>query len=247
MGSQTTPSASGPIWTIVPAQIFPPTTVRSHRTRLFLEASGTPRRLVTSWTFDAADPVGDGTGSIVLEIEGLGMYVTFADPLGGLQRTSHDIIVGADDENQAITEPWRKVVPAGLDLASIEITFAQPREPIMLGIEGAIAFISSHDASGAVTLDRIIDLFGSREIDVAPEGRRSSSTTAVATGAAASLMGRISSAASTRTSPPPAATNSSSRSKAENGPPARCPTRASEPGSHVRQLSSGGVALRLRR
>lgn len=153
---------------LVPALDFPPTEVRSHRTRLFLDASGGPRRLVTSWTFDAADPVGDGNGWIVEEIEGLGMYVTFADPLFPFMTTSHDLIVGTDAEHQIITEPWHEIVPVGDDLASVEITFAEPDQPIMLGIEGVIGFIGSHDGGGAVTLDRIVNLAGSTEVDVAP-------------------------------------------------------------------------------
>lgn len=152
---------------VVPAQDFPPTTVRSHRTRLFLDASGAPRRLVTSWTFDAADPVGDGSGTIVEEIEGLGMYVAFAQPLSPIMTTSHDIIVGADAEHQSITEPWREVVPVGDDLAMVEITFAEPDQPIMLGTEGAIGFIGSHDAGGATILERIINFAGSTEVAVA--------------------------------------------------------------------------------
>jgi hypothetical protein len=156
---------------LVPALDFPPTTVRSHRTRLFLDASGAPRRLVTSWTFDAADPVGDGNGTIVEEIEGLGMYVTFAEPLFPMMTTSHHIVVGVDAEHLIITEPWHEVVPAGDDLASVEIRFAEPDEPIMLGIEGAIGFIASHDEDGATTLERIIDFAGSTEVDVAAGGQ----------------------------------------------------------------------------
>lgn len=156
---------------VVPALDFPPTTVRSHRTRLFLEASGAPRRLVTSWTFDAPDPVGDGKGTIVEEIEGLGMYVTLAEPLGLLTPTSHDIVVGVDAKHQIITEPWHEVVPVGDDLATVQITFAEPDQPIMLGIEGAIGFIESHDAGGATTVDRIVDLAGSTEVEVAAGGQ----------------------------------------------------------------------------
>jgi hypothetical protein len=152
---------------VVPAVDFPPTTVRSHRTRLFLDASGAPIRLVTSWTFDPADPVGDGSGTIVEDFEGLGMYVTLAERLSPFMPTSHDIIVGVDAEHQVITEPWREVAPVGDNLASVEITFAEPDQPIMLGIEGAIGFIGSHDAGGATILERIINLPGSTEVDIA--------------------------------------------------------------------------------
>jgi hypothetical protein len=49
---------------------------------------------------------------------------------------------------------------------NVEVEFGRRDEPIMLGIEGAIPFVRSHDVEGAIILDRIISLSGSSEVDI---------------------------------------------------------------------------------
>lgn len=139
----------------VPEGALPHTALRSHDTRLFLDATGAPARLVQTWSFAFAGEAELRSGTIVDEIEGLGMYVTLEVPGDFPIETSYDVITGVDADNVIVTEPWVEVRPQG-GTASLDIAFPQPDRPVMLGIEGAILFIRSHDAEGELTLDRIV-------------------------------------------------------------------------------------------
>jgi hypothetical protein len=151
---------------VVPPGDFPPTEVRSHRTRLFLDEAGVPRRLITSWTFAVAGTTDEAMGTIIEEIESLGMYVTITEPEGPIITSSHDIAVGVDAQHQTISKPWYEVRPEGRT-ASLVVEFEEPDQPLMLGIEGAIGFIRSHDRDGALILDRIVSLTGRSTLDMA--------------------------------------------------------------------------------
>ena len=130
--------------TAVPSESLPHSDVRWHDTRLFLDDAGAPRRLIHTWSFltEGDDEVG---GTIVEEFEALGMYVTLDSPPNGLLTTSHDTDAG----------PFREVVPAEGPTATVELGFAEG-SPGMLGLEGAIYFVRSHDADGEVIADRIV-------------------------------------------------------------------------------------------
>jgi hypothetical protein len=151
---------------VVPPEEFPPTELRSHDTRLFLDESGVPRRMVRTWTFAAVGTSAEATGAIVEEIDGLGMYVAIVEQDGLLHVTSHDVVVGVDANRQIITEPWSEVVPEG-QTADLDVEFVQPAQPVMLGIEGAIGFIRSHDSEGAMILDRTVDMVESTTLEIA--------------------------------------------------------------------------------
>jgi len=133
----------------VPEGPLPPRTeLRWHDSRLFLDESGVPQRLEHSWMFAVEGEDAPVSGTIVEDFEGLGMYVTLAvpdDALGFLTPTSHDVA----------GEPWRAVDPEG-GTARLDVTFPLPAQPVMLGIEGAIFFVSSHDADGELILDAIL-------------------------------------------------------------------------------------------
>ena len=74
---------------------------------------------------------------------------------------SHRIIVGADANHAIITEPLVEVIPPpGPDEAEIRVEFPEPDRPIMIGIEGFIAFLQGHAGDGGVVLDRKISFEG---------------------------------------------------------------------------------------
>ena len=74
---------------------------------------------------------------------------------------SHRIIVGADANHAIITEPLVEVIPPpGPDDAEIRVEFPEPDRPIMIGIEGFIAFLQGHAGDGGVVLDRKISFEG---------------------------------------------------------------------------------------
>ena len=129
----------------VPSESLPHTEVRWHDTRLFLDDAGTPLRLAHTWSYLTEEGDEEFEGTIVEEFEALGMYVNLDSPPDGLLTTSHDTDAG----------PFREIVPAEGPTATIEVRFA-PGGPGMLGIEGAIYFVRSHDADGEVVADRIV-------------------------------------------------------------------------------------------
>jgi hypothetical protein len=131
---------------IVPERGLPEHThVEWHDTRLFLDAGGVPQRLSTSWTFsqDGEDELVSGT--IVDEFVGFGMYVTGFEPDGFPFETSHNVN----------GRPFVELIPDG-ETATLDVAFVEPDQPVMLGIEGAIFFLRSHDGGGDITLDRIV-------------------------------------------------------------------------------------------
>ena len=74
---------------------------------------------------------------------------------------SHRIIVGVDAENVVITEPLVEVIPPPRDDdAEVRVEFPLPEQPIMLGIEGALAFLRGHAPDGSIVLDRIVAFEG---------------------------------------------------------------------------------------
>lgn len=75
-------------------------------------------------------------------------------------RTHQDtqVIVGSDKDHVIVTQPLVEVLPLiGGDPAALRLAFG----PVgMLGIEGAIGFVSAHASDGTVVLDRIVSFEG---------------------------------------------------------------------------------------
>ena len=141
-----------------------PVTVESHQTRLTLDDEGIPHRLTSSFTFIAGPDANAGRGSLVDQYSDLGLYVTISAPEadGFMGETSHDLL--------DVDRPFFEVLPPGADTAQLNVVFEEPDQPIMLGIEGAIAFIRSHAPDGTLQLDTIIS-FEDDTVDV-PTGEQ---------------------------------------------------------------------------
>lgn len=131
-----------------------PVTVESHRTRLTLEDEAIPRRLTSSFTFVAGPDAIAGRGSLVDQYSDMGLYVTISAPVpGGISlETSHDLLNTG--------RPFVEVLPPDADTAQLNVAFEEPEQPMMLGIEGAIAFIRSHAPDGTLQLDTLISFEG---------------------------------------------------------------------------------------
>jgi hypothetical protein len=141
---------------VVPEDKLPQSDLVSYDTRLFIDEAGAPHRLITSWTFTvdgSSDPV---SGRIVDDFGAFGLYVDLSVKGDFWLLTSHDIIVGVDDDHTSITEPFTETRPDGPEIASLVVVFPDPEQPVMLGIEGAVLFVRSVDADGTVILDRIV-------------------------------------------------------------------------------------------
>ena len=136
------------------AEGLAPITVESHRTRLTLDDEAIPHRLTSSFTFTAGPDAIAGLGSLVDQYSDMGLYVTISapEPGGFLRESSHDLL----DTGQ----PFVEVLPPGADTAQLNVGFEEPEQPMMLGIEGAIAFIRSHAPDGTLLLDTIISFEG---------------------------------------------------------------------------------------
>jgi hypothetical protein len=141
----------------LPEGALPFTELQSHDTRLLIDDAGVPHRLVTTWSFTEVGESDVAQGTIVEEIVGLGMYVRLQPPGGFPGWTSHDVIVGVGGERFA-TQPWVDVAPADGATAVLDVVFPPPDQPVMLGIEGAIGFVRSHDVGGKLILDQIVAL-----------------------------------------------------------------------------------------
>lgn len=141
---------------VVPEDRLPRSDLQSYDTRLVIDEAGTPHRLVTSWTFAVHGGRDRVSGRIVDEFSAFGLYVDLSVQDGFLLTTSHDIIVGVDEDHVVITEPWVETRPEGAEVATLEVAFPEPDRPVMLGIEGAMFFLRSLDVDGTVILDRIV-------------------------------------------------------------------------------------------
>ncbi|HEX2765676.1 MAG TPA: hypothetical protein VHR55_03435 [Candidatus Limnocylindria bacterium] len=131
------------------------TTVTSHRTRLLIDADGTPIQLRGEWTFAGDGDLSAG-GRVTQTFSAVGLYVAMdpSAPDDPTLHTSHDVITGANAEHEAMTQPWVDVAPAlGAATAELEVFVGGSA---MLGIEGAILFVRAHDAQGGLVLDQIV-------------------------------------------------------------------------------------------
>ena len=71
------------------------------------------------------------------------------------------VIVGVDANHTAITEPLTEIIPAeGANDARLAITFEAAEPPVILGIEGAVAFVRAHAPDGTPVVDRAVSLDG---------------------------------------------------------------------------------------
>jgi hypothetical protein len=139
----------------VPDEALPPTELRWHDTRLFLDEEGVPHRLRSSWLFVTDGSEDSVSGTIVEEFTGLGMFVKLAVPEDFPVETSHNVIVGVDADHVIITEPWVDILADG-GTATLDVVYPPADRPIVLGIEGAIYFVRSTDADGELILDAIV-------------------------------------------------------------------------------------------
>ena len=138
-------------------------TVTSHRTRLTVDADGIPQRLTSSWTFSGGPNGSSGEGSLVDTYSAFGLYVAIAapEPADGLYgATSHDIIIGVDADHVAQVEPWFELEPPRDASAPLEVTFVDPGQPLMLGVEGAIPFVRTDALDGSLATDQILTFQG---------------------------------------------------------------------------------------
>ena len=147
---------------VVNLDVLHPATIESHRSRVMVDGDGVPHRLSSAWTFTWGDDAMPGEGRLVDEYSAVGLYVRIADPGADfpLVDSSHDVIVGVDAENTVITEPWFERLPPIGERAELRVSFEEPDEPIMLGIEGAIAFLRAHAPEGALDFDVIVPFEG---------------------------------------------------------------------------------------
>ena len=84
-----------------------------------------------------------------------------ADRDAPVAEASHQVIVGVGADHVAITEPLVEVIPeTGDDDAEVTVAFEQADPPVMLGMEGAVAFLRAHAPDGSVVMDRIVDFEG---------------------------------------------------------------------------------------
>ena len=146
---------------LLPHEPLAPISIDSHETRLVVNREGVPSSLTSTWAFTTEAGV-QGDGSLVTEFDSFGLYldiqVPSADrfPIGW----SHDIGVGVDETHTVVREAFAEVRPSLGPSADLEITFPVPEQPVILGIEGAIAFVRAHGADGEVILDRIVSFEG---------------------------------------------------------------------------------------
>jgi hypothetical protein len=136
--------------------------VESHDTRLTLDAEGIPHQLTSSWTFATAQGGPRWRGTLVDDYAWFGLWVSIMapDPMRFWAPTRHDLIVGVDADHEVITEPWIPVMPAG-ETATLDVSFPQPDHPILLGIEGAIPFLTAYALDGSVSAQQKAGFEGS--------------------------------------------------------------------------------------
>ena len=152
---------------------LPSTAMESHRTRLLLDVNGTPAQLRSSWTFTTDGKSNAAQGSLVLRFSAFGLYVSITGDFGRtvFGGTSHDVIDGVEGANVIVREPWFEVGPAaGEPSAEIAVAteYTGDKPVMLLGLEGAVLFVSSHDAGGALVLDATAPFEGG--VVVAPVG-----------------------------------------------------------------------------
>lgn len=71
------------------------------------------------------------------------------------------VIVGVDANHTAITEPLTEIIPAErANDARVAITFEAAEPPVLLGIEGAVAFVRAQAPDGTPVVDRAVSLDG---------------------------------------------------------------------------------------
>ena len=147
---------------VVNLDVLQPATIESHRTRVIVDGDGVPHRLSSAWTFTWGDDATPGEGRLVDDYSAVGLYVRIADPGADfpLVATSHDVIVGVDAEHTTITQPWFERLPPIDERAELQVSFEEPDEPIMLGIEGAIAFLRVQAPAGGLDLDVVVPFEG---------------------------------------------------------------------------------------
>ncbi len=140
------------------------TSTESHQTRLLLDANGVPGQLSSLWTFSTEGDSAVAQGSVAHRFAAFGLYVAIPEnvEIAALMGTSHDIVVGVDETQTFILEPWFDVGPGADDpSAELEVTVEYPEDqPVMLGIEGAILFVSAHDEDGLLALDAVVPFEG---------------------------------------------------------------------------------------
>jgi hypothetical protein len=111
---------------------------------------------------------------LVHRFSAFGLYVSIPEEIemAPFVGTSHDVVVGVDDTQTIVREPWSDVAPPpDAPSAAIEVMVEYTGdEPLMLGIEGAILFVSSHDAAGALVLDGVVPFEGGEV--VGPAGQQ---------------------------------------------------------------------------
>jgi hypothetical protein len=72
------------------------------------------------------------------------------------------VITGSDEHHAVVTEPLVEVfAPEDDDAATLNIAFeTDTGHPAILGIEGALAFVSAHAPDRSLVMDRIVDMDG---------------------------------------------------------------------------------------
>ena len=71
------------------------------------------------------------------------------------------VIVGVDANHTAITEPLTEILPPeSANDARVAVTFEAAEPPVILGIEGAVAFVRAHAPDGTPVVDRAVSLDG---------------------------------------------------------------------------------------
>ena len=76
-------------------------------------------------------------------------------------KAAQKVIVGVDANHTIITEPLTEIIPAETaNDARVAITFEAAEPPIILGIEGAVAFVRAHAPDGTPVVDRAVSLDG---------------------------------------------------------------------------------------
>jgi hypothetical protein len=135
--------------------------VESHDTRLTIDSDGIPHQLTSSWTF--ATPRGGPRwrASLVDDYAWFGLWVSITEPHadGFWEATSHNLLGAVDANNEPILTPWMPVVPDGAT-ATLDVTFLEAEEPMMLGIEGAIPFVAAIAPDGTVLAEQKLDFEG---------------------------------------------------------------------------------------
>jgi hypothetical protein len=82
------------------------------------------------------------------------------------------VIVGVDADHMIITEELAEVLPPEDGVpASVHLRFeTEGDQPVILGIEGAIGFVSAHAPDGSVVLDRMVEMQAGEEVVEMPGG-----------------------------------------------------------------------------